>query len=112
MTYSVTTSDTSKLTASINAAGDLVLTPVAGQTGSVSVTFPQDFNIPIGAWGWIVGVVQFDVVCATGVSATIYDGINAASTVLEASTSVRDGGHMQWVKVSSNSYDWIIRGQT
>jgi len=38
MTYSVTTSDTSKLAASINAAGDLVLTPVAGQTGSVSVT--------------------------------------------------------------------------
>ena len=38
MTYSVTTSDSSKLAASINAQGDLVLTPVAGQTGSVSVT--------------------------------------------------------------------------
>ena len=38
MTYTVTTSDTSKLAASINAGGDLVLTPVAGQTGSVSVT--------------------------------------------------------------------------
>ena len=38
MTYSVTTSDSSKLAASINAAGDLVLTPVAGQTGSVTVT--------------------------------------------------------------------------
>jgi len=38
MTYSVTTSDSGKLAASINAAGDLVLTPVAGQTGSVSVT--------------------------------------------------------------------------
>ncbi len=38
MTYSVTTSDTSKLAAAINAAGDLVLTPVAGQSGSVSVT--------------------------------------------------------------------------
>lgn len=38
MTYTVTTSDTSKLTASINAAGDLVLTPVAGQTGPVNVT--------------------------------------------------------------------------
>jgi cyclophilin family peptidyl-prolyl cis-trans isomerase len=38
MTYSVTTSDSSKLAASINASGDLVLTPVAGQTGSVNVT--------------------------------------------------------------------------
>jgi cyclophilin family peptidyl-prolyl cis-trans isomerase len=38
MTYSVTTSDSGKLAASINAAGDLVLTPVAGQTGSVTVT--------------------------------------------------------------------------
>ena len=38
MSYAVTTSDTSKLTASINAAGDLVLTPVAGQTGPVNVT--------------------------------------------------------------------------
>jgi cyclophilin family peptidyl-prolyl cis-trans isomerase len=38
MTYSVTTSDSGKLAATINAQGDLVLTPVAGQTGSVNVT--------------------------------------------------------------------------
>ncbi|NBP89336.1 MAG: hypothetical protein EBU59_12740, partial [Planctomycetia bacterium] len=38
MAYSVTTSDASKLVASITAAGDLELAPVAGQTGSVTVT--------------------------------------------------------------------------
>jgi len=38
MTFSVTTSDPGKLTARVTEAGDLELTPVPGQRGSVSVT--------------------------------------------------------------------------
>jgi cyclophilin family peptidyl-prolyl cis-trans isomerase len=60
MTYTATTSDTSKLAASINAAGDLVLTPVAGKTGSVSVTVTAtsktDGRLRVTRFRWDWGV--------------------------------------------------------